>query len=220
MASLDYFLNQGENGLCLMLHHPSWRPLQVDFTQGALYYRYQHLSNELLAKAIGWKKNTPLHVFDTTAGLGREAFLLAALGCEVTLFERHVLIAALLKDGLQRAANHPQLSAVIQRMQLIEKCAITYLQNECKIYPDVIYCDPMFPTRTKSAAVKKEMQLLQNIVGLDQDGSHLVSCACKLAKKRVVVKRSKTAPYLQGTPDFSLCARSHRFDIYLRKSYV
>ena len=189
----------------------------IDFTQGAIFYRQQHCQgrNELIAKAIGWKKGLSLSVFDSTAGLGREAFLLASLGCEMTLFERHPDVFEQLRNALEKGAGHASISSIISRMKLIKGCAIHYLQTQQFELPDVIYCDPMFPPRTKSAAVKKEMQWLQALVDPDQDAHELVTLACSKAKKRVVVKSALTASPLKANPHFSLKARTHRFDIYM-----
>ena len=193
--------------------------VKVDFSSGRIRYRHQHLQgrNELIAKAIGWKQGNIFQVFDTTAGLGKEAFLIAALGCHVTLFERHPTISTLLKEGLERGASDPDIAPIIARMRLIDCCSLAYLQQvSIQEVPDVIYCDPMFEPRTKSAAVKKDMQLLQSLVGQDMDATELVNCAFNIAKKRVVVKRAHYAPPLKANPDFSFSGRSHRFDIYLK----
>lgn len=214
---MPYQLIKNEFGLSVTLsEHPDWTPFQIDFSQGSLFARYRRLQgkNELIAKAIGWKKNQMLQVYDVTAGLGREAFLLAALGCHVTLIERHPVIAALLKDALERAKKNSSLKEVIARMQLVEGCAITTLSQLTDL-PDVIYCDPMFPERSKSAAVKKEMQVLQAIVGEDQDVLMLVKQALIKAKRRVVIKRPKSAPWLCRQPDVVFAGRSHRYDVYL-----
>jgi 16S rRNA (guanine1516-N2)-methyltransferase len=193
--------------------------MKIDFTQGKIYYRHQALpySRELIAKAIGFKRGTSLTVFDTTAGLGRDAFLLAALGCQVILFERHPTVAMLLEEALLHAKTHPALLPTLSRMTLIKTCAIDYLQIG-SIYPDVIYCDPMFPVRNKSAAVKKEMQFLHKVVGQDgdQDAATLVDTALHYAKKRVVVKRPRMGLPLKAAPHFSIEAKRFRFDIYIK----
>jgi 16S rRNA (guanine1516-N2)-methyltransferase len=216
---VSYSLQETPEGIALTIpSQVKWRAYRIDFLQGTLRYRADHLQgrNELIAKAIGWKKGCSLHVFDTTAGLGREAFLLAALGCQVTLFERHPVISKLLKDGLCRALLDEKLAPIIHRMTLNEACAIDYMQNTpFNDPPDVIYCDPMFEAVKKSALVKKEMQLLQTVVGEDSDGQQLVALALQKAKKRVVVKRALFAPVLAENPQLVLKARSHRFDIYL-----
>lgn len=191
--------------------------MRVDFTDSRLRYRLQHLqgTNELIAKAIGLKKSGPCQVYDTTAGFGKEAFLLAALGCQVTLFERHPATAALLKEGMLNATNLVELAPIIARMQLKEICAIQYLQAHPEEQPDVIYCDPMFPVKTKSAKVKKEMQWLQTVVGTDSDSESLVELCLTRAKHRVVVKRPNSAPWLIKKPDVAYKGRSHRFDVYI-----
>ena len=190
----------------------------IDYTKGSMGYRLSHCQgrNELIVKAVGWKKDHPLHIYDTTAGLGRESFLLASMGCQITLFERHPEIGALLEQNLARCANDPTLYTIIQRMTLRKECAIHFLENLTEEAPDVIYCDPMFPLRSKSALVKKEMQFLHAKVSPDLDSEKLVEIACKIAKKRVVVKRPHLAPSLKENPAFVLKARAHRFDIYLK----
>ncbi|MBS0287123.1 MAG: class I SAM-dependent methyltransferase [Proteobacteria bacterium] len=192
----------------------------VDFQQGSLRYRHDHLQgrNELIAKAIGFKKGMPLHVLDATAGWGREAFLLAALGCEVTLCERHPVVSTLLEKALHQAKNDPALQDTISRMTLIKSCAMTYLQAHPDISPDIIYCDPMFPLRQKSALVKKEMQILHTLVGEDKDSEDLVKLCYLRAQKRVVVKRALRAPLLFPAPSMTYKARSHRFDVYVRQA--
>ena len=191
--------------------------IKVDFTQGKMRYRFAHLSRrtELLIKAIGWRQNAPLHVFDTTAGFGKDAFLMGACGCQVTLFERVPVVLSLLKQGLHQATFYPPFAATLSRLTLLETCAIDFLSNASFSLPDVIYCDPMFPERKKSAAVKKEMQFLQATVGEDNDAQQLVTLSLQKAKKRVVVKRSALAPSFFPQPDFMLKGKSFRFDIYL-----
>jgi len=191
--------------------------MRVDFTDSRLRYRLQHLqgTNELIAKAIGLKKSGPTDVFDTTAGLGKESFLLAALGCDVTLFERHPEISAKLQEGLMQAADDPELAPIIARMTLIKGCAMEYLRAHPKISPSVIYCDPMFPVKTKSALVKKDMRYLQTVVGFDEDSEQLIELSLARALQRVVVKRPANAPFLIRKPDFDYKGRSHRFDVYI-----
>jgi len=191
--------------------------MRVDFTDSRLRYRLQHLqgTNELIAKAVGLKKNGPTDVFDTTAGLGKESYLLAALGCQVTLFERHPEMGMLLKEGLENAKNDPEIAPIIARMRLIQGCAMVYLREHPSITPSVIYCDPMFPAKTKSALVKKDMRYLQTVVGFDEDSEELVALGLARAAVRMVVKRPINSPWLIKKPDFAYKGRSHRFDIYI-----
>ena len=82
-------------------------------------------------------------------------------------------------------------------------------------WPDVIYLDPMYPSRDKSALVKKDMQILHQLVGHDATGAELLSIAVQRAKKRVVVKRPKGAPLLNTLkPVAEVVSKNTRYDIY------
>ena len=59
--------------------------------------------NELLGRAVGVKAGESPRVVDATAGLGRDAYVLGDLGCEVTLVERSPVLALLLAHALERA---------------------------------------------------------------------------------------------------------------------
>ena len=86
-------------------------------------------------------------------------------------------------------------------------------------YADVVYLDPMYPHKQKSALVKKEMRVFQHLVGADLDADELLLPALQLAKKRVVVKRPDYAEFLcRKQPHFSRETKNHRFDIYMGAS--
>lgn len=189
----------------------------VDFASGASRYRRQHGGgkSEAIAKAVGLHKKTNLTVLDATAGLGRDAFVLASLGASVTLVERNPVVAALLFDGLRRAAADPQLSEVAARMQLLHCPALPALASSPAV--DVVFLDPMFPAREKSAQVKKEMRAFHDVVGSDDDADSLLQPALQLAQKRVVVKRPGYAKWLAGqAPTMSITGKNNRFDVYVK----
>lgn len=195
-------------------------PVFVDFTSGKLHHRkhYGGGRQQALAKAIGLHKTTTLHVLDATAGLGQDSFVLATLGCTVTLLERSPIIAALLEDGLQRAALNSDAAEIAARMHLINTDTHDYLMTlkTATVYPDVIYLDPMYPERKKSALAKKEMRMLRDIVGDDGDTESLLAGAQQYARKRVVVKRPRLAPPLAGhKPSYHLEGKTTRYDIYI-----
>lgn len=135
---------------------------------------------------------------DATAGLGQDAFVLASLGCRVTLFERNPVIHALLADGLARAAMNVDCAAIVERMRLLEGSSIEWLAQSEIEAADVVYLDPMFPHRDKSALVKKEMQVFRTIVGDDEDSGQLLASALEHARYRVVVKRPRKRRRLKG----------------------
>lgn len=189
----------------------------VDFVEGAMAHRRRFGGGrgEAVAKAVGVKGSYLPNVVDATAGLGRDAFVLASLGCRVQMLERHPVVAALLDDGLQRGYRNAEIGGWLQeRLTLIHASSLEALAQLGE-KPDVVYLDPMYPHRQKSALVKKEMRVFQTLVGADNDADGLLEPARRLAKKRVVVKRPDYAPPLAGVVTQSaVVTKSHRFDIY------
>jgi 16S rRNA (guanine1516-N2)-methyltransferase len=210
----DYLLLLTPNYLAIQQPGEKKTPFYIDFLSAATRYRQKNLSvrNENLARALGLKNHKPNKIIDATAG--RDSFIIASLGFPVELIERSPLIHVLLADALARAALDPSMTTIINRMHLIYGNTHTLLPTLPRA--DIIYLDPMFPKRTKSAQVKKDMQLFHNLVGQDLDADELLTQALTCADKRVVVKRPKLAPHLANlAPNYSVKGNSSRFDIYL-----
>lgn len=179
-------------GLELVVPDRGFKPLKIDFSTGAMGYRQQHLQHELLIKACG-AKSSRLRIVDLTAGLGRDAFLLAAAGHQVLMLERSPIMAALLEDAIQRLEKNSHYDLTLKFTD-----AKTWVSNlRSDEHPDVILCDPMHPTRQKSALVKKELRIIRELVGVDEDADELLPLALNCAK-RVVVKRPRLAEPLAG----------------------
>ncbi|WP_442964026.1 class I SAM-dependent methyltransferase [Pseudomonas sp. MM211] len=214
----EFALQLGEAGLQLVELGPQAPgPVRVDFVEGAVAHRRQFGggTGQMIAKAVGVQPGIRPQVLDATAGLGRDAFVLASLGCTISLIERQPLIGALLEDGLQRAAADAEVAAIVARMRLLQGNAISIMADWQEEVPQVIYLDPMFPHRDKSALVKKEMRLFRPFVGDDTDAPALLEAALKLASHRVVVKRPRKAPVIEGAkPGYALEGKSSRYDIY------
>lgn len=195
------------------------KPIFIDFLEGKNAHRRQFGGGrgQPLAKAIGLKKGATPTIIDATAGFARDAFVLANLGCSITLIERNPLIATLIEDALNRAQDDDEIGEVINRMSLVNDDAVTYLSNlQGQQRPEVIYMDPMYPSREKSALVKKDMRLLHQLAGPDTDSEQLLTTARKTALKRVVVKRPKSAPFVgERKPATSIESKNTRYDIYL-----
>ncbi|MDG6897692.1 DNA polymerase I [Actinobacillus delphinicola] len=202
------------------LDEPKLGAIFVDFIHGTLAHRRKFGGGrgEAIAKAVGIKKGELPSIIDATAGLGRDAFVLAALGCPVRLVERHPVVWLLLQDGLQRAYLDEELGEFLkQHLQLLPVHHIKELDPSTDS-ADVVYLDPMFPHKQKSALVKKEMRVFQHLVGADLDADELLDPALNLAKSRVVVKRPDYAPYINAQrPTVSRETKNHRFDIYVTK---
>lgn len=214
-------LQIGDEGLQLQELGPKAPgPVRVDFVEGAMAHRRQFGggSGQMIAKAVGIQPGIRPTLLDATAGLGRDGFVLASLGCEVCMIERQPIIAALLEDGLRRAALDSEVAVIAQRMRLLQGDAIALMQSWQGTPPQVIHLDPMFPHREKSALVKKEMRLFRPLVGDDLDAHHLLEAALALATHRVVVKRPRKAPCIDGPkPGYSLEGKSSRYDIYPKR---
>ncbi|MDK8464707.1 class I SAM-dependent methyltransferase [Marinobacter sp. SS13-12] len=221
----DYpmLLFSDENGLGLQVTGKGAPgPVRAEFVTGKAGYRREHGggTGQLIAKAVGLQKTRQaLHVLDATAGLGQDAFVLASLGCKVTLFERSPVIHALLSDGLARAALNEQSAPLAARMALQPGNSIDWLGRAEKGAVDVVYLDPMFPHRDKSALVKKEMQVFRTVVGDDDDSPELLAAALAVATYRVVVKRPRKAGPVSGPePTTRTEGKSSRYDIYSIKA--
>lgn len=190
----------------------------VDFVSGATAHRrkFGGGKGQAIAKAVGLKPGVQIDVIDATAGLGRDAFVLASLGCNMTLVERSPVAAALLDDGLQRAYMNAEIGDWMQqRMQLKYCSSVDYLMEN---QTDVVYLDPMFPHKKKSALVKKEMRVFQGVVGADLDADNLLDAAMQSARYRVVVKRPDYAPFLNDKkPTMSIKTKKNRFDVYVKQ---
>jgi len=191
-------------------------PVRVDFGAGNMRHRRRGGHNEPLGKAVGIGRREGLKLIDATAGLGRDSFVLADLGCDVTMLECSAIAFALLRDGIQRARQNedPWLCEVAERMHLHHADSIAWLADNVEEF-DVVYLDPMFPSRKKSARVKKEMWLFQQLIGHRPGEGDLLEQALQTAQWRVVVKRPAKAPSLAGPrPHHAITGKTVRFDVY------
>jgi len=217
------YLNFKSGALTLHLHTVTESfQLSLDFAMGKSQHRrlYGGGKGQPLAKACGLSKHPEWSILDATAGLGKDAFVLASLGAELTMCEQNPVFYALLCDALLRASEHEETALIVKRMQIMHANAIDYLKtlnDTPSVSPDVIYLDPMYPARRKSAKIKKEMQILQYLVGHSNDNAALLEMALRTAKHRVVVKRPKTAAMLNETqPTFTVSSVNTRYDVYSR----
>lgn len=190
--------------------------LQGDFLRLRRRLRPQNLHRELLIRAarIRGLQECP-QVIDATAGLGEDAFLLAASGSCVTMFERDPAIAALLQDALYRAQADPELSDIAARMDLVQMDAIEGLRALPTV-PDVIYLDPMFPAKQKGAATNKKLQLFRMLEHpcTDAEAELLMHAALDASPRKIIVKRPLKGPHLAGIrPSHSFSGKVIRYDV-------
>lgn len=188
--------------------------LRADFTRMVPRISPNKVHQELLVKAAKIKgvPTEELLVVDATAGLGEDSLLLAAAGFSVMMFERDKTIAALLEDGLARAAHDERLSSLVARMTLRKEDSIAALASG-SMHADVILLDPMFPARTKSASVKKKFQLIHGLEAPCADEQELLDVACAAHPRKIVIKRPSKGPWLaQRKPSYSLAGKAVRYD--------
>ena len=193
-------------------------PVYVDFVGGSLGYSRRVNRFGLLFRAIGTQPDG-CTIVDATAGLGHDAFLLAYHGWKVTAIERSPILAALLADGIERARQVPELDDRLRdRLELVVGDAREVLKTlTAERTVDVVYIDPMFPPKKKSALVKKEMRVLRRVVGDDPDAGELLDVARSVTSRRVVVKRMIHASPIAPAPSRSYRGKTTRYDVYERR---
>ncbi len=210
------FAFEGKRLIMELMLEDKLTKLSFDLNEGEVAIRAGKASksNEVVAKAIGCKPHYRPCVLDATAGMGRDAFIMATLGCKVTMLERNYAIYHLLENALIRLKNDEKFMLYSQRLTLNNTDSVMFSVNDKEF--DVIYLDPMFPERKKSALVKKEMRLFKRLAGEDLDADKLFEHALNSQAKRVVVKRPKGAPCLGNKkPSHEIVAKKFRYDVYL-----
>lgn len=171
------------------------------------------LAHEMLVRAAKTTE-TDLKGIDATAGMGEDAFLLAAYGYDMTLYEQNPVVAVLLKDALRRAKKHPQLKEIAGRMKLVEGNSVEELKTRVDAV-DLIYLDPMFPGRQKSGLINKKLQLIQKLEPPCSDEVELFEATIQAKPSKIIVKRPLKSPFLAGkNPTYELKGKAIRYDCY------
>ena len=209
------YLKVSRDGLSLMRDGMELRP---DFAEMLPRIKQGALQREMLVRAARVKGVEAPRAVDATAGLGEDSLLLAAAGFTVTLCEADPVIAALLEDALARASAHEVLGPIVERMHLVagdSRIALERAGASTGAQPDVVYLDPMFPGRTKSAAVKKKFQLIHGLECPTEplDEESLLQAALAAHPRKVVIKRPVKGPYLAGVkPSHAIAGKAVRYD--------
>ncbi len=191
--------------------------LRVDFVSGPVAHRLRFGGGrgQALPKAMGLRNGKTPSIIDATAGLGRDSFLLASLGAQVTLIERSEKMHALLAEGMERAAREGgELQEIIGRMTLLHGDAKDLLPQ---LDGEAILIDPMHPPRKTTALVKLELRQVREIVGADEDAADLVRAALDRARSRVVLKWPAKADPIEGIRPCShqIRGKTTRYDVWM-----
>lgn len=191
--------------------------LRVDFVMGAVAHRLRFGGGrgQDIAKAMGFRNGNTPTIIDATAGLGRDSFLLASLGAQVTMIERSEKMHMLLEQGMERAFNEGgQFREIIERMTLLKGDAKDIIPT---LTAEAILIDPMHPERKNSALVKQDLRQVRDIVGSDEDAADLVRLAIMHARKRVVLKWPAKADPIEGVQKCShqILGKTTRYDVFM-----
>lgn len=250
LTQLDDDASDSSIGTLGLIRHDGVQ-LAIHFTHGKARHRFNEggRGGFQLSKALGIKSAlrrsaehpvhiSDIHVIDTTGGLGQDAWVIASMGCQVTVYESHPVVYALLHNALQRAGTDQQFAETASRITLLHADASDALQHrantdtmhsESMLHSNddvmaqahAIYLDPMFPERRKSAGNKKGMQFLHELLGPvnAEYSSRLLHAALSAGARRVVVKRPKGAPALEGSDQWtgqrtSVNYPNTRYDVY------
>lgn len=204
----DYlFFEEGK----LKFHSADLGTMCFDFEELSQYHQRQSyaLSREPLAKALGIKGGIKPYVWDSTCGSGKDSLLIHSFGAKLRAFERHPGIYLLLMDAKRRYPLDFEI--------LFADASQLFLQGSEENRPDVIYYDPMYPEKSgskKSALPRKEMRIFKELVGEDLDSAEFLDWALRVAKSRVVVKRSLNALGIKEKPHATYFGKSTRYDMY------
>lgn len=171
-------------------------------------------------------------IWDATAGLGGDSWLLASCGRPVLAIERSPLLILLLEDALAKLlsahsvtqgahAPDPRVCPRAWRVPVLELAQgdacelLPRLLRAGRPIPDVIYLDPMFPQRRKRSPLpRKAAQLLRELSGPPEDAQRLLAVARTCCRDRVVVKRALEAEPVTEAPRASHCGKLVRYDVY------
>jgi len=182
LALKNIDLNQKSSGL-----------VYTDFVAGTLNYRRKSANDNRASPMI---KALQIHkpvskttILDATGGYGIDSFIFACKGYKIILLERDPILYSLLYDAYLIGLQYPDVAPVLQNMKIIHDDAFKYIPNviEDQI-PDIIYLDPMFPSKVKVALSSKEIMIARKLVE-NSDTQSLLQLAQSYAKERVILKR-------------------------------
>ena len=210
--SNDLYLEKEKDILYIKSRNNNWKPFYIEFN--SLLKRLNQ--KETIIKAFGIKKTYKPNILDTTAGLGRDSFILASQECSITMIERNPIVYILLNNALKNSIKDFSLKDIIKRMNLIYSDSITFLLHNKIENIDIIYIDTMFPKTNKDRLVKKNMQIFQNIIKNDTDDKELLNISLKQNVKKVIVKRWLKMNYINNLkPNIEIKGTKIRFDVYI-----
>jgi 16S rRNA (guanine1516-N2)-methyltransferase len=180
------------------------------------------MSSQPLVRAMGRARGL---VVDATAGLGGDAFLVAASGFDVIAIERSETLAQLLADAIARTRESTSQAhrGAAARIEVVHADSIAALADTSpglawvRRQPVAVLMDPMYPVDPSATALAaKPIRTVRALVGDDRDQRALFDAACMCMPGRIVIKRPLSAPPLVPGPDLRFDGKLARLDVYLR----
>jgi 16S rRNA (guanine1516-N2)-methyltransferase len=165
-----------------------------------------------LVRAFGKSIET---IFDLTAGFGGDAYRLARAGHRVFAYERHPAVYAVLISGWNRdCATGRVPSELAERLMFSHGDAEDLLARIDQ--PNMgVYLDPMYPQpRRRKALPRRELQILRQLLGEEEDAVRLLDIALERAARVVVKRPHRAAPLVPGA-SFDVTTKLVRFDVYI-----
>ena len=199
----------------LSFFHPearSTKKFKIDFNSGTTLWRTNRVEHEkLIKKALG-KHEAPLNILDCTAGMLQDSLLFLSLGHKVTAVEQSKILFHLLSDAINRSNDQK----IFKALTLINANACSYISKGQKF--DVIYFDPMYPTRKKSALGSGQLEYLARILAIESienDSTQDFEFLSSLPIKKMIVKRPIKAEPFSKKINYQVLGKTTRFDIYI-----
>lgn len=203
-------VGEGIDGL--ELRYGEGRGVALDLTD--LARRVREGRSSAIARACGARAG--LTVLDAMAGLALDGLTLAALGCHLTLIEAVADVYRVMVDGVERAQPLIGANAIVAT----RRADARHVLAESTRF-DVVYLDPIFPTRHKGALPQKRAQVLAMAAAVAPTIAvdELITASIRVARERVVLKRRARDPVILE-PDWTITGNRVRFDVYRGRALV
>ena len=147
-----------------------------------------------LLSACGMEKG--MTFFDGTAGLLSDTIVASSIADKVIACEKSFPLFLVLKEGIKfYQRQHPEKSALIDKIELFHSDNLELLQALKDESIDVVYFDFMFEKTIESSI---GIQTIKSVASFDKITARHVKESLRVAKKRVIVKSSYGNPLLKA----------------------
>lgn len=218
MSSSPNFFLIDQNGKKALVSrkHPEFKPFFIDFLSGNYFHIFQKgiSKKDPLARALGIKSEA-LKILDLTAGWLKDTWMMLVLGCKVTSCEKNPIVYELVQSALDQAKNFGDYKEIFSRLTFLQEDSEKFIDKNNLSDWDVIFLDPMFPEKNKTALSGKEMQILQDLISTEDHGEALLAKVLQNKAKRTIIKRPRHSHDLVHGVTFRTEGKASRFDVYV-----